>query len=433
MTGNTKPKSNVHFFTNPSPGFNHAYYLLGFQTLLSRGEIASLTVGDRYVAASRRVAHLLRLCAYLATSKLHIAGRSASSLLRRRGIPRVLGYCETLQLRANAVPRWLSAEVEHGTYGNLTRQVLDHPEFGHHYGMNAAAAFAFGFLVISNADRDIVICLDQCDHFDFLPPSILSEVDLYFKGQYHRQFLAGESPVLPDGFGHSEERLHYSLGLRAVAQRQGLLNKVRPLSGYMILSSSWDMSRNRYYLEQARRLRKWTPSVPVGGQMTLWANRQHRLKLFAELDRLGCPYVGGLVVGERDAQSLAELGVRREWVAQFVPFDEYLRLCASARAWAVPIGKNLCTTPKITDALATGRMVIADDPLTEYYHPLQASVHYLSAGDDWARLPDAVEQVRSMSPAAYRDMSRRIADEFETYYAPEPAARYILEEAEKLL
>jgi hypothetical protein len=197
-------------------------------------------------------------------------------------------------------------------------------------------------------------------------------------------------------------------------------------------------------LERLRALRAQRKDVDVVFVSRVWGGREHNVRLFEELARLGVraelrPILPRGADPAEDAaftERLRAAGVATSYDA--VPRDELWRLLARARVVVFRSGRHLCIPWRMIDLLAMGACILFDaPPLPQWPAPLERGVQYADLGierpaygtideREYEKVAPAVRELLAdeRRQAELRAAAARYYDE---HAAPERVADYVLD------
>ena len=193
-----------------------------------------------------------------------------------------------------------------------------------------------------------------------------------------------------------------------------------------------------------RRLRTREKDIDVCFVSNVWGGREHNVRLFEQLGRVGgrkvlrAVFPGGFPEAETAELKLrlGRAGVPSGDVQ--MPLPELWETMARSKVVFFRSGKHLCLPWRTLDLLAMGACVVMDAvPTPEWYVPLQRDVNYVACLDarpsDTSPAPDEeYERIAPVVSALLADPSRTEsiglsnARYFDEHVAPAPLGAHIL-------
>ncbi|HVN59802.1 MAG TPA: hypothetical protein VMT59_00970 [Gaiellaceae bacterium] len=193
-----------------------------------------------------------------------------------------------------------------------------------------------------------------------------------------------------------------------------------------------------------RNLRDRPKDIDVVFISRIWGGREHNVRLFEELARLGArsdlhailPHGADPEDDRAITARLERVGVKCNY--ETVPPDELWDRLSRARIVVFRSGMHLCIPWRMVDLLAMGACILFDArPLPQWPEPLEAGVHYAEMGierppfsppepTEYAKVGPAVEALLADGARA-AELRRNAAVYFDAHAAPERVGEYILE------
>ena len=279
------------------------------------------------------------------------------------------------------------------------------------------------------ADRGVRIAYDTNDLYYKIPNAILRWADLYFKSNYQEEYVRTGKMLRGeywDSLTFRAECLPEPLDLSQGA-------KIRPCSFTMHLFP--DLEKNHRFLR--RWAGRWLETPPEKKPHRLfyvgrwWSDPATQPDvalteaLFREIQRHGLKIHGGIVkVGAEPPEAF------RGYLHREIRLDEWTAMCSEAQVGLMTRGLDGCASFKTLNFLMLGAPFIAMEMKANLWKPLAPEVHCFRIRDDAA---DLMEQLAKCAPLRLAEMGRRNLEHWQRYISPEATARYVLDEASKIM